>query len=408
VLNVYTRHSLDCEHAGDPRWRRCRCPKWVRGVLPNGEPVRKSAKTRSWEKAERRAREMEAEADPTAAEQAKPPRTTVREAVEMFLNDEEARSLVASSRKKSKTLFERQFQPWCEARKLVHLDQLSPIDLTEFRASWGNGEVTTHRKHERMVSLFSFCVRNELLRKNPMEALKKPKTPDIVPTDYFRPAEFEAIVKAAEKYEFGGGTDCHDRALRLRALTLLMRWSGLSILDATKLERDRLSTNENGDNQIFLYRAKTGVPVYVVIPSETAQALRALPNSNPRYFFWSGNGDPRSAAKAFQRSYWKLFRLAAIKMPDGARKRCHPHMFRDTFAVELLLAGVPIDQVSLLLGHSSVRITERHYAPFCKARQEQLAAAVKLAWQKSKTAAKKGPGKSKTSESRVPSLRRRR
>jgi len=407
VLNVYTRHSLDCEHATDPRWRRCHCPKWVRGVLPNGEPARKSAKTRSWEKAEHRAREMEAEADPTAAEQAKPRRTTVREAVEMFLNDEEARSLVASSRKKSKTLFERQFRPWCEARKLVHLDQLTPIDLTEFRASWGNGEVTTHRKHERMVSLFSFCIRNELLRKNPMEALKKPKTPDIVPTDYFRPEEFEAIVKAAEKYEFGGGTDCYDRALRLRALTLLMRWSGLSILDATKLERDRLSTNENGDNQIVLYRAKTGVPVYVVIPSETAQALRALPNSNPRYFFWSGNGDPRSAAKAFQRSYWKLFRLAAIKMPDGVRKRCHPHMFRDTFAVELLLAGVPIDQVSLLLGHSSVRITERHYAPFCKARQEQLAAAVELAWHKSKMAAKKSPGKSKTSESRVPSRRRR-
>jgi integrase len=49
-------------------------------------------------------------------------------------------------------------------------------------------------------------------------------------------------------------------------------------------------------------------------------------------------------------------------------------MFRDTFAVELLLAGVPLDQVSLLLGHSSVKITERHYALFCKARQEQLAA----------------------------------
>ena len=77
-------------------------------------------------------------------------------------------------------------------------------------------------------------------------------------------------------------------------------------------------------------------------------------------------------------------------------------MFRDTFAVELLLAGVPIDQVSLLLGHSSVKITERHYAPFCKARQEQLTAAVKLAWLKAKTTAKKGPAKSKTDQPRVP------
>jgi hypothetical protein len=44
--------------------------------------------------------------------------------------------------------------------------------------------------------------------------------------------------------------------------------------------------------------------------------------------------------------------------------------------VELLLTDVPLDQVSLRLGHSSVKITERHYSPFCKARQEQLAASV--------------------------------
>jgi site-specific recombinase XerD len=50
-----------------------------------------------------------------------------------------------------------------------------------------------------MVAFFSFCVRNEILRKNPMEALKKPKTPDIVPTDYFRPDEFNAVIAATEK-----------------------------------------------------------------------------------------------------------------------------------------------------------------------------------------------------------------
>ena len=58
----------------------------------------------------------------------------------------------------------------------------------------------------------------------------------------------------------------------------------------------------------------------------------------------------------------------------------HPHMLRDTFAVEMLLAGVPIDQVSMLLGHSSVKITEKHYLPWVKARQEQLEASVRKAW----------------------------
>jgi hypothetical protein len=47
---------------------------------------------------------------------------------------------------------------------------------------------------------------------------------------------------------------------------------------------------------------------------------------------------------------------------------------RDTFAAELLLAGIPIERVSVLLGHQSVRITERHYSPWAKSRQEQLEA----------------------------------
>jgi integrase len=55
-------------------------------------------------------------------------------------------------------------------------------------------------------------------------------------------------------------------------------------------------------------------------------------------------------------------------------------MFRDTFAVELLNRGVPIDRVSLLLGHSSVKVTERHYAPFVKERQQQLEIYARLAW----------------------------
>jgi integrase/recombinase XerD len=44
----------------------------------------------------------------------------------------------------------------------------------------------------------------------------------------------------------------------------------------------------------------------------------------------------------------------------------------DTLAVELLLAGVTIDQVSTLLGHRSVKVTEKHSAPLVQARQAQL------------------------------------
>jgi integrase len=292
MLHVYTRHIAKCDHSRDPHWRRCHCPKWIRGLLLNGEKVRRSAQTSSWENAEKLARKLEADVDPEREKIEARREFNLREAVQTFLGDQQARGLAKESQKKYRTLLERQFLVWADGRKLKLLTRISPADLTKFRATWDNGETTTHRKHETLMSFFKFCQRNELMVKNPMDALKKPKTPDIVPTDYFLREEFEKVIAATYKYDFGGGNDCHDRGLRLRAMTLLMRWSGLSILDATKLERGHLSRNDDGDDEIFLYRAKTGVPVCVVIPPDVADLLRSLPNSNPRYFFWSGNGDP--------------------------------------------------------------------------------------------------------------------
>lgn len=101
------------------------------------------------------------------------------------------------------------------------------------------------------------------------------------------------------------------------------------------------------------------------------KALKGL--SRGPYFFWTGNGLPKTAVADWQRTLRKLFDLAEVK--NG-----HAHRFRDTFAVELLLSGVPIDQVAVLLGHSSVKVTEKHYSPWVKARQNQLEAAVRKAW----------------------------
>ncbi len=52
--------------------------------------------------------------------------------------------------------------------------------------------------------------------------------------------------------------------------------------------------------------------------------------------------------------------------------RFHSHQLRDTFAVHHLLAGTLMQDLSLMLGHQSVRITESYYAPWVPERQEQL------------------------------------
>lgn len=283
-------------------------------------------------------------------------------------------------RDRSKTLLEQQLIPWAQQQGLRYLDQLTVSVLARFRAYWRkdleNCQNTARRKHERLCGFFHCCIRSEWINKNPARLLKPIKV-NRVPTGYYTRDEFARIVDATYAYgNWKGGHDFEHRGQRLRALLLLMRWGGLAITDAVTLERDKLTS----DGKLFLYRAKTGTPVYVPLPTEVAQLLRQIPNSNPRYFFWSGTGERENAKKSWDKSLRRVFQSANLCEPDGIPKRCTAHMCRDTFAVELLLSGVPLDQVSLLLAHDSIKVTEKHYAPFVKARQEQLEASVRLAW----------------------------
>ena len=122
-----------------------------------------------------------------------------------------------------------------------------------------------------------------------------------------------------------------------------------------------------------MYAQKTGTPVWVPVPKSVSKALEAYPSRNDKYFFWSGVGKRTSAVNVWQETFQGVFEKA--KVPNG-----HIHRFRHTFAVALLQKGVSIEIVSVLLAHSSIRVTERQYAPWVKARQEQLEAAVRKTW----------------------------
>jgi integrase len=138
---------------------------------------------------------------------------------------------------------------------------------------------------------------------------------------------------------------------------------------------------------VMVYQRKTGDPVYCPIPPHVADVLNTIPasqkgNANERYFFWTGEGLAKTITSNWQRSYKKLFSLVGLKNQDGTAKRCHPHMLRDTFAVEAILSEMPVQRVSEILGHSSIRVTEKHYLPWVRARQKQLNDAVVESWKR--------------------------
>src|SRR5262249_29557353 len=148
------------------------------------------------------------------------------------------------------------------------------------------------------------------------------------------------------------GDECRSRAAaqRLTSLILLLRYSGMRISDAVALSTDKFK-----GNKLFLYTAKTGTAVYTVLPDSVVKALEATSRMTPKLYFWTGQGQLATAVKDWQRKLREIFDLAGVEKGDA---NAVAHRFRDTFSVELLLAGAPIERVSIFLGHSSVRITE--------------------------------------------------
>ena len=169
----------------------------------------------------------------------------------------------------------------------------------------------------------------------------------------FTREEVQRIVAACDKYS--------DKlnSIRLRALVLLLRYSGLRISDAVTLSRDRIM-----GGKMFLYTAKTGTAVWCPLPPFVLSALESIPITG-LYYFWTGESKPKSAVGDWQRALKKLFVLAGVTLG-------HAHRYRDTFVCELLLAGVPLERVSVFLGHQSIQVPEKHCAPWVRSRQEQL------------------------------------
>jgi integrase/recombinase XerD len=361
MLTIYRRHKKQCEHRREGRkYRRCRCPIWVDGFLA-GQEIRKSLDTSDWQKAQDTIRDWESTGEETKRK-AEP--MSLEEARDRFLADATARKLNDSTVYKYRLLF-KQIEEFAQRRGLRYLKELDLTTLDDFRTEWKDGPRSSLKKLERLRAFLRFCERRKWIDDNPALNLKAPKIQNR-PTMPFTHAEMVKVLTAFEKYAARAGVA---NAQRLKAFVLVLRYSGMRIGDAVKCGVDRIDTNK-----LFLYTQKTGVPVHCVLPDFVIRELEAAPKSSEGHFFWTGKSKLHSAIGKWQRRLQTLFELA--KVQGG-----HAHRLRDTFAVELLLAGVPLERVSVLLGHQSVRITERHYSPWVRSRQEQLEQELRRVWE---------------------------
>jgi len=353
MLTLYRRHRAGCKHRSR-RYTKCFCPIWVQGVLRD-ESMRRSLDLTNWEAASRLIRDWEIHGEPETM--------TVREACDRFIADAKARNLKEPSLKKYGHVTEELKRTFGD----LPLRRVNVDDVRRVREAWTLSGTTTRKRLELVRGFFAFCLASGWIQLNPGKALKAP-VGGAVPTMPYSEAEWEKIVWAMDAYK-----EIHRQSpiricQQLRALVLLMRYSGLRISDAVLLKRERIDRS----GRLFLHQAKTRHPVLIPLPKVVLDALRICDKGNP-YYFWSGSGKLKTALTDWQERLKKLFTIAGL--PEG-----HGHRLRDTFAVSLLLKGIPLEVVSVLLGHQSIKTTERHYAPWVQSRQDALEAAVMKTW----------------------------
>lgn len=371
VITIYVRHSADCKYVGDEFARRCDCRKHLRWTQA-GKRHRRKAGTRSWAEAEKVKREIEDQLSgrtpsPTAKGRA------IGEAIDLFLTDKKVQGLTPDLIKKY-TLWLGRLREYCETHGVFVVQGITRGVITGFCAGWPEqypSTVTRAKLRERYKSFLRYCFEAQWLeRLPPWPKIKIEASPTLPLTE----AEYASLLKAVSivvrdrQYDYW--------VQRVRGLFQLMRWSGLAIMDALTLRRDEL-TQRGGHYRIVTSRQKTGTDVSVPIPADVAEELLAVPNDNPTYLFWSGVGSQKSVTG----NWGKRFIVPAFTTAGISREgHMLAHRLRDTFAVRLLEKGVPLEEVSKLLGHRSIKTTEKSYAAWVQGRQDRLDMLVAGTW----------------------------
>jgi integrase/recombinase XerD len=369
VITIFVRHSEDCKYAGDEFSKRCPCRKHLRWSQ-SGTQHRRKAGTRSWAEAERIKRELEDQlAGRPSTIEAKDTAHYLRDAISVFLQDKQVQGITADVVAKYSRELDR-LREHFERLGVYTVEGITRELLTGYCATWESlyhSSQTRAAVRTRCRGFLRYCYDAQWIPRIP--PLPKIHV-DEAPTMPLDAAEYSRLLKAATKFQ------APPPSQHVHALIQLMRWSGLAIRDALTLTRAHIK-NTGGFYRVVTARQKTGVDVSIPLQKEIALEILSVQNDGP-YIFWDGKSDIVKSWTKYVMA--PLFETAKIERGGNMMS----HRLRDTFAVDLLEKGVPLEEVSKLLGHESIKTTERSYGKWVKARQARLDALVAATWRKAK------------------------
>jgi integrase/recombinase XerD len=404
-LKVIVRHSADCPQKDKGQdFRKCNCRKSVY-QYESGKVSYISAKTRSWTKTETFMRTLLDARDPVkkalrdieerervkaAAEEAAKAANiiSVAKAVNQWLAGEPVKS---RSQRVQFESFAAKLISWSAEQGIEWLHDIRPAMMYEWRGQWSvDAEVKRDRLApptqniyvSHMHRFFKWAVNAEYLDKDPSRLVKRGKVDHNQTQPLSGMDQFNQLLQATFKLDDDRYTlrPTPEYGRDLRAIFELQRWTGIRLIDALMLKRSAVK-----DGRMTLKTKKTGAWITDrKLPQRVLDALAEIPDDQERvrdgYYFWSaGCENADNLTIIWTQRINKFNDYLDLRDEDGKPMAFRSHMLRDTFAVELLIAGMPIEDVSKLLTHRSIRETERSYAPWVRRREDKLAAAVEKA-----------------------------
>jgi site-specific recombinase XerD len=368
-LEPYRRHAQGCPVTSRSEMGKCQCPIWCYGRI-DGRMMRLSCGTRSQDRAAVVMNRLlhPAKADAPAAGIADRANegddvSTVR-AVKGFLESRRMRD----TKEQSLANYERvltSFANYCERYGVVALKGITSEHVVGFMQANKWKSATKFDRLVLMRSFFRFAMAMEWIVRDPAikERVPSPKVPRRHARQPFTRDQIAKILGALDQVP-------EIERKQARALILLLLYSGVRISDATFLKRESVNLDTGLLKFTVIKTNRENTPIE--LHASVVQALKALPALDSPYFFLNS----KEAAKGLEKQVACMrYRVGCVL--DLAQVKGSAHVFRDTFAINLLAAGVDIFTVSQLLGHSNVKITQQHYLNFIPGYVERMSEATR-------------------------------
>jgi len=370
-LIIYKRHAQNCDvHKTkikvDKRrfFMDCDCMIWIEGRTPDGDLVpRQSTGFRDLGKAEA-FRNSFLKKIPSETYGA-----PLSECVTRYMESRK-RELAPKTLNHHRIVLDR-LKTFCEAKGKLYMGNLD-VDLIEDFKTFGFPD---EMKDTSRATQFAkvICFLREAFRRG---WIKEALAEKILPfsavyeqKDPYTEDQIKLIFEEALKLNGGTiGFAGHPKTFRL--LLELMLETGMRVGDALLYDPRSVQRGEHLWCYVFSVqkrvRKKRAKFHEVYLTDELKTAIDGCEWLSPQrpFLYGSFKNESYLANEVYERMKTVGVRCG---VPD-----CRPHRLRDTFAIGLLIDGVAIDEVSRLLGHSSVKVTEAYYAKWILARKRRL------------------------------------